>query len=218
ISLNVPITEECATCGGSGARPGTGLRTCSECGGKGSVSFGQGGFAVNRPCPACMGRGRVPETPCPACKGTGTVRQSRKVQVRVPQGVERGSRVRLSGRGERGRAGGQPGDLIITFKVKPHRFFRRDGLDVHCTVPINIVQATLGTKIRVRTIHDRKVVLKVPPGTQSGTKFRVRGHGIEKGGRRGDQLVEVKVEVPEELSEEQQKAMEEFAAASEMRH
>jgi len=218
ISLNVPITEECAACGGSGARPGSGLRTCSECGGKGSVSFGQGGFAVNRPCPACMGRGRVPETPCAACHGTGTVRQSRKVQVRVPQGVESGSRVRLSGRGERGRAGGQPGDLIITFKVKPHRFFRRDGLDVHCTVPVNIVQATLGTKIRVRTIHDKKVVLKVPPGTQSGTKFRVRGQGIEKGGRRGDQLVEVKVEVPEELSEEQQKAMEEFAAASGMRH
>ncbi|HSR42697.1 MAG TPA: molecular chaperone DnaJ [Longimicrobiales bacterium] len=218
ISLNVPITEECATCGGSGARPGTGLRTCSECGGKGSVSFGQGGFAVNRPCPACMGRGQVPEAPCPACNGTGTVRQSRKVQVRVPEGVESGSRVRLSGRGERGRAGGQPGDLIITFKVKPHRFFRREGIDVHCTVPVNIVQATLGTKIRVRTIHDKKVVLKVPPGTQSGTRFRVRGQGIEKGGRRGDQLVEVKVEVPEELSEEQQKAMEEFAAASGMRY
>ncbi len=174
-----------------GRSPGTQLRTCSECGGSGHVSFGQGGFAVKRPCPACFGRGKIPETPCPSCDGRGTVRQKRKIQINVPAGVETGSKVRLSGQGERGRGGGPAGDLIITFKVQPHRFFRREGLDIHVTVPINIVQATLGSKIRVRTIHGKKVVLKIPPGTQTGTKFRIRGQGVEKGERVGDQYVEV---------------------------
>ncbi len=212
ISIDVPISEDCATCSG------TGHRTCPECGGTGDVSFGQGGFAVNRPCPACMGRGRIPEAPCPSCRGSGTVRQNRKIQVRVPPGVETGSKVRLSGRGERGRAGGRPGDLIISFKVKPHRFFRREGLDVHCTVPINVAQATLGTKIRVRTVEGRKVQLKIPPGTQSGTRFRIRGQGVEKDGRVGDQYVEVKVDVPEELDPEQEEAMKQFASATGLRY
>ncbi|MDX1567201.1 MAG: molecular chaperone DnaJ [Longimicrobiales bacterium] len=218
IAINVPISEDCAVCAGNGAKPGTGLKSCPECGGVGTVSFGQGGFAVNRPCPACMGRGKVPETPCSACAGAGVVRQNRKIQVKVPAGVETGSKVRLSGRGERGRGGGPPGDLIITFKVGDHHFFRRDGLDIHCTVPINIAQATLGTKIRVKTISGKKVVLNVPPGTQSGTKFRIRGQGVEKGGRVGDQYVEVKIEVPEKLGEDEERLMKEFAATSGLRY
>lgn len=218
ISVEVAITEDCATCGGEGAKPGTGHRTCSECGGSGHVAFGQGGFAVKRPCPACFGRGRIPEVPCPSCEGKGTVRQRRKIQINVPAGVETGSKVRLSGQGERGRGGGPAGDLVITFKVENHRFFRRDGLDIHVTVPINIVQATLGSKIRVNTIHGRKVVLKVPPGTQTGTRFRVRSQGIQKEERSGDQYVEVKVSVPDKLSDEEQRAMQEFAEAAGLRH
>ncbi|MGD8320739.1 MAG: molecular chaperone DnaJ [Gemmatimonadota bacterium] len=218
ISVNVAITEECATCGGKGAKPGTSLRTCTECGGSGSVSFGQGGFAVKRPCPACFGRGKIPEVPCPSCDGRGSVRQQRKLQINVPPGVDTGSKVRLSGQGERGQGGGPAGDLIITFRVQHHRFFRREGLDVHVTIPINIVQATLGSKIRVRTIHGKKVVLKIPQGTQSGTKFRVRGQGVAKEGRTGDQYVEVKIQVPDKLSDEEQKAMEEFAEASGLKH
>jgi molecular chaperone DnaJ len=218
VSVEVAITEDCATCGGTGAKPGTSLKTCSECGGSGNVAFGQGGFAVKRPCPACFGRGKIPQTPCPSCEGRGTVRQSRKVQIGVPAGVDTGSKVRLSGQGERGRDGGKPGDLLITFRVQSHRFFRREGLDIHVTVPINIVQATLGSKIRVRNIHGKKVVLKIPPGTQSGTRFRIRGQGIEKPDRVGDQYVEVKVEVPEKLSEAELKAMEEFASATGMKH
>jgi molecular chaperone DnaJ len=218
VSVEVAITEDCATCGGTGAKPGTPLKTCSECGGSGNVAFGQGGFAVKRPCPACFGRGKIPQTPCPSCDGRGTVRQSRKVQISVPSGVDTGSKVRLSGQGERGRDGGKPGDLLITFRVQPHRFFRREGLDIHVTVPINIVQATLGSKIRVRTIHGKKVVLKIPPGTQSGTRFRIRGQGIERPDRVGDQYVEVKVEVPDKLSEAELKAMEEFAQATGMKH
>lgn len=218
VSVEVSITEDCATCGGDGAKPGTELKRCAECHGSGDVSFGHGGFAVKRPCPACMGRGRIPQTPCTSCEGRGGVRQKRKLQINVPVGVETGAKVRLSGQGERGKAGGKPGDLIITFRVKSHRFFRREGLDIHVTVPINIVQATLGSKIRVRTVDGKKVVLKIPTGTQSGTKFRIRGQGIEKADRRGDQYVEVKITVPDELSDEEQKAMEEFAEATGLKH
>lgn len=218
ISITVPITEECTTCGGSGAKPGTGLRTCTECGGTGTVSFGQGGFAVTRPCPACMGRGQVPESPCPSCGGRGSVRQQRKVQVSVPEGTESGSRLRLSGQGERGTLGGEPGDLILTFQVRPHRFFRREGDDIHVTIPINVAQAVLGSKVRVRTIDGRHVVLKVPPGTQSGTKFRIRGQGVPRKGKRGDQYVEVKVEVPSSVTDEGKDKMREFAEASDLRY
>ncbi len=218
ISIQVPITEECATCAGSGAAPGANLVRCSECQGTGSVSFGQGGFAVNRPCPACMGRGRIPEVPCPSCSGNGSVRQTRKLQVNVPEGVESGSKLRLSGQGERGGGGGEPGDLLLTFKVKPHRFFRREGLDVHVTVPINVAQALLGSRLKVRTVEGKQVVLRIPPGTQSGTRFRIRGQGVKKGGRIGDQFVEVRVEIPEELSEEQQEKVREFAEASGLRY
>jgi len=218
ISINVAVTEECATCAGSGAKPGTSIKTCEECGGSGTVSFGQGGFAVKRPCPACLGRGKIPETPCEVCQGKGVVRQQRRLDVNVPSGVDTGSRMRLAGQGERGSQGGQPGDLILSFKVQPHRFFKRDGLDIHVNVPINIVQATLGSKIRVKTVSGKKVVLKIPKGTQSGTKFRIRGQGIQKDGRVGDQYVEVVVRVPEELTDAERKAMEEFADASGLKH
>jgi molecular chaperone DnaJ len=218
VTIQIPITEECATCGGSGAAPGSATHRCTECGGTGTISFGQGGFAVTRPCPACFGRGTVPDKPCPSCAGSGTVRQSRTLQIAVPQGAETGSKVRLSGQGERGRAGGTAGDLIITFKVKQHNFFRREGLDIYVTIPVNIAQATLGSKIRVRTVSGKRVVLTIPPGTQSGTRFRIRGQGVARGERTGDQYVEVKLEVPDSLSPEQQKAMEEFADASGLKH
>ena len=218
VSIEVSITEDCATCSGVGAKPGTDLHTCKECKGTGDVSFGQGGFAVKRPCPACFGRGMIPDTPCSSCSGRGTVRQQRKLHIDVPVGVDMGAKRRLSGQGERGKSGGKAGDLIITFKVKLDRFFTRKGLDVHVTVPINIVQATLGSKIKVRTARGKKVVLRIPKGTQSGTKFRIKGQGIKKADRVGDQLVEVEVSVPDELSDEEQKAMEEFAEASGLRH
>ncbi len=218
IQLRVPVTEPCATCSGSGAAPGSGVSRCDECRGSGTVSFGQGGFAVNRPCPACMGRGRVPDTPCASCGGSGSVRQTRKLQVNVPAGVESGSRMKLSGQGERGMGGGPPGDLILVFEVGEHRFFRREGLDIHVTVPLNLAQAVLGSRVRVRTIGGRQVVLRIPPGTQSGTRFRIRGQGVTRGDRTGDQYVEVEIRVPEELTDEQRAAMEQFAELSGMRH
>lgn len=218
VAVDVSITEDCATCGGDGAKPGTQLRVCAECEGSGNVSFGQGGFAVKRPCPACIGHGKLPETPCPSCDGKGSVHQRRKIQITVPVGVETGAKVRLSGQGERGKEGGPAGDLVITFKVQPHRFFRREGLDIFVTVPINIAQATLGSKIRVSTIRESKVILRIPQGTQNGTRFLIRGQGVEKGERVGDQYVDVKVEVPARLSEDEQRAMEEFAQVTGLKH
>ena len=218
VGINLPITEECATCQGSGDTPGSSSKSCSECKGLGTVSFGQGGFAVKRPCPACMGRGTIPERPCKSCEGTGTVRQTRKIQVTVPKGADAGTKVRLTGQGERGSLGGKRGDLIITFKVKSHRFFRREGMDLEVTVPINIAQASLGSKIKVRTVDGKKVVLRIPPGTQSGTRFRIRGQGVEKGDRVGDLYVEVKLEVPDTLSSEGQRLMEALASDAELRY
>jgi molecular chaperone DnaJ len=211
ITINVPVTEECATCDGSGARPGTSTTRCPECGGTGAKSFGQGDFAINRPCPACFGRGEIATDPCPSCHGTGQVTSQRSVNLRVPAGVETGSRVRMSGMGERGPGGGPPGDLDIKFEVKKDKFFRRRGLDVFCTVPINIAQATLGSKLRVRTVDGKRVVLRIPPGTSSGTKFRIPKMGVEKDGRVGDQYVEVKIVVPEKLDERSRELMEELA-------
>lgn len=217
-SISVPVTEECAVCSGSGATPGTRLNVCPECGGSGNVSFGQGGFAVNRPCPACYGRGKIPAQPCSACGGAGQVRQDRKIRLKVPPGVDTGSKLRLSGQGERGAGGGPPGDLLITFQVQPDRFFRRKGLDIHCTVPVNVAQAALGSKIRVRTVEGKRVSLRIPAGTQSGTRFRIPGQGVRKGEQTGDQYVQVKITVPEQLDPEEERLMREFAEAAELRY
>ena len=217
VSVVVPVTEDCAVCGGMGATPGSRMVVCTECGGSGNVSFGQGGFAVNRPCPACYGRGQIPAEPCASCGGTGKVRHERQIRVKVPAGIDTGSKLRLSGQGAGGGAGGAPGDLLITFRVKPHRFFRRKGLDVHCTVPLNIAQAALGSKIRVKTVEGQKVSLRIPPGTQSGTKFRVPGQGVEKGGQRGDQYVQVRITVPEKLDPDEERLMREFAEAADLK-
>jgi molecular chaperone DnaJ len=217
VQLSVPMTDDCAVCNGSGAAPGSRMQTCPECGGSGTVTFGQGGFAVSRPCPACLGRGQTPSARCSACGGTGQLPVQRQILLNVPAGVDTGSKLRLSGQGEKATAGSPPGDLIVTFKVQTHHFFRREGLDVHCTVPLNLAQATLGSRIRVRTVDDRKVALRIPPGTQSGTRFRISGQGIEKAGRRGDQYVQVRVEVPEQLTDEQEKLMRAFAESAQLR-
>ncbi|MFN2636617.1 MAG: molecular chaperone DnaJ [Gemmatimonadaceae bacterium] len=218
VPIDLEVSEECSTCHGSGAAPGAQLRICPECNGRGSVSFGQGGFAVNRPCPVCLGRGQVPSEPCPTCHGSGEVRARRKVLINVPPGVDSGSKIRLKGQGGKGTANGPPGDLVITFNVQPDAFYRRDGLDVIATVPLNIAQATLGTKISVRTLDGKKVAIKIPPGTPSGKRLRVRGQGIQKGEKRGDLIVEVSISVPEKLSEEQERMMKEFAQSGGLKY
>jgi molecular chaperone DnaJ len=218
VPIELEVSEECSTCHGTGAAPGAQLRTCPECNGRGVISFGQGGFAVNRPCPVCLGKGQVPTEPCPTCHGTGEVRARRKVLINVPPGVDTGSKIRLKGQGGKGNANGPSGDLVITFNVLPDKFYRRDGIDVIATVPLNIAQATLGTKISVRTLDGKKVAIKIPPGTPSGKRFRVRGQGIQKGDKKGDLIVEVSIAVPEKLSEEQERMMKEFANAGGMKY
>ncbi|MEP6732204.1 MAG: J domain-containing protein [bacterium] len=211
VGIELDVTEECATCHGSGAAPGAKLVTCEECGGRGTISFGQGGFAVQRPCPVCLGRGQVPTERCPTCAGAGEVRTRRKVQITVPSGVDNGTKIRLKAQGGRGTKGGTNGDLLITFSVKPDRFYKREGLDLIAPVPISIVDATLGKKINVKTLDGTKVSIKIPAGTQNGKRFRVRGQGIEKEGAKGDLIVQTEVQVPEKLTPEQEEAMRKFA-------
>ena len=211
IPITLPITESCSACHGSGAAPGARLNTCQECKGRGTVTFGQGGFAVSRPCPQCRGKGKIPTEPCPVCHGAGEVRTQKQIMITVPPATETGHRVRLKGQGEAGRAGAQAGDLIVTFQVQEDRFFHRDGLNLICEVPINMIQATLGTRLRVRTLDGQKVVLKIPPGTQPGRKFRIKGLGLEKNGQKGDQLVQIQVTVPEKMAPEAEAKLKEFA-------
>ena len=218
VPIELEVSEECPTCHGTGAAPGASLKICPECNGRGVISFGQGSFAVNRTCPVCLGRGQIPTEPCPTCHGSGEVRIKRKVLINVPPGVDTGSKIRLKGQGGKGPQGGPAGDLIITFNVLPDKFYRRDGLDVIATVPLNIAQATLGTKISVKTLDGKKVAIKIPPGTPSGKRFRVRGQGIQKGEKKGDLIVEVSIQVPEKLSEEQERMMKEFAESGGLKY
>lgn len=215
VPVELDVTEECGTCHGTGAAPGAKLVTCTECGGRGTISFGQGGFAVQRPCPVCLGRGQVPTEPCPTCTGTGQVRTRKKVLITVPPGVDEGTKIRLKGQGARGPKGGPPGDLLITFHVKPDRFYRREGLDLIAPVKITIADATLGSKVRVKALDGRSVTVKIPPGTGSGKRLRVPNLGIEREGRRGDLIVEVELTVPDKLTPEQEEAMRKFAEAME---
>jgi molecular chaperone DnaJ len=201
-----------------GAAPGATVKTCPECGGRGTISFGQGGFAVNRPCPMCLGRGQVPTERCPTCNGSGDVRTKKKVLITVPAGADTGTRVRLKGQGGKGAHGGPPGDLVITFTVVPDRFFKREGLDVIAPVKLNVAQATLGSKISVKTLDDKKVAVRIPPGTDAGKRFRVRGQGIAKGEHRGDLIVETTIAAPGDLSDEQRRLMREFADAAGLKY
>ncbi|HZK78640.1 MAG TPA: J domain-containing protein [Gemmatimonadaceae bacterium] len=218
VPVELEVNEECSTCRGSGAAPGATMKVCPECSGRGVVSFGQGGFAVNRPCPMCLGRGQVPSQPCPTCNGAGEVRTRKKVLITVPPGVDTGSKIRLKGQGGKGSGNGPAGDLLITFTVLADKFYKREGLDVIATIPINIAQATLGSKVSVTTLDGKKVLIKIPQGTPSGKRFRVRGQGMHKANQSGDLIVEVRIEAPEKLSEEQERMMKEFAAAGGMKY
>jgi len=218
VSVELEVNEECDVCNGSGAAPGATLKVCPECNGRGVISFGQGGFAVNRPCPMCLGRGQIPSERCPKCGGAGEVRNRKKVMITVPAGSDTGTKIRLKGQGGRGSAGAPPGDLVITLQVQPDRFYKRDGLDLIATVPINIPQATLGSKISVTTLEKKRVAIRIPAGTASGRRFRVRGQGIAKDGQRGDLIIEVQISVPEKLTEEQERMMREFAEAGGLKY
>src|SRR5437773_2204243 len=198
VPVTLTLPEVCPTCGGSGGAPGATFSTCPECRGRGTISFGQGGFAVQRPCPVCRGRGKVPSERCPTCQGAGEVRQEKRLTITIPAGTEDGTRLRLRGQGAKGR-----GDVVVVVQVEPDTFYRREGLDGIGVVPINLAQALLGSKLKVRTLDGTRVVLKVPPGTQHGQQFRIPRQGVERNGRRGGQYVGVHVQLPEQLTPEQ---------------
>jgi molecular chaperone DnaJ len=215
--IKVPREEVCPVCSGTGAQPGSSTSICPDCHGRGFISFVQGGFSVNRPCPRCYGRGSIIRQPCRSCAGLGRIKKTVSFSVRVPAGISDGRKIRLRNQGLPGTGGGAGGDIILTVRLGEHRFFRRKGRDILCQVPINIAQAVLGTRIRVRTINGH-VVVKIPPGTQPGMVFRLKGKGLRSNGKRGDQLVKITVNIPKHISERQTKLLEEFARQGDLAH
>ncbi|HXF75131.1 MAG TPA: molecular chaperone DnaJ, partial [Methylomirabilota bacterium] len=213
--IKIPRHGPCETCRGSGAKPGTAPQTCPTCRGRGQVSFQQGFFSVSRTCGQCQGQGTIIKDPCSACGGAGRVRTMHTLSIKIPPGVDNGSRLKLRGEGESGPAGGTPGDLYVVIQVEPHPIFVRDELDIVCEIPISFVQAALGAEIDVPTLEG-KVKMKIPAGTQSGKVFRLKGKGVKdhQGYRQGDQLVRVVVETPTRLTAKQRELLKEFAALS----
>ena len=205
----------CERCDGTGAEPGSKRVTCPTCRGHGQIRRSGGIITFTQTCPTCGGAGTKIEKPCTACRGEGRVAKNTKINVRIPPGVDTGSRLRSSGNGEAGMAGGQSGDLYIVLSVKEHELFERQGEDLFCEIPIKFTLATLGGTIEVPTLFG-KASLKIPVATQSGTTFRLRSKGMPslRGGHQGDQLVRVQVEVPQSLTHEQKKILEEFARIS----
>ncbi len=209
----VPITklESCRSCRGTGAAVGTRLRTCSTCGGRGQVVTSRGIFSIAQTCPACEGNGKIVEKPCHSCRGAGRQEKTKKISLKIPPGVDNGTRLRSSGNGEAGVRGGAPGDLYVVLHVREHEVFERDGDDLLCEVPVSFVQAALGSELKVPTLQ-RQCTIKIPAGTQSGTMFRLRGKGIKnvQGYGYGDLHVKVSVEVPTRLNTEQKAKLKEF--------
>ena len=214
--VRIPTSVSCETCSGTGAKAGTRPKACPHCGGSGRIRHSQGFFTLERTCTGCQGRGRVIENPCPSCTGSGRVTRERTLSVNIPSGVEDGTRIRLAGEGEAGGRGGPAGDLYIFLSLAAHAFFQRDGADLHCRVPISMVQASLGGEFEVPTIEGGKTRVKVPEGTQSGRRFRLHGKGMPvlRSRQTGDLYVQVVVETPQKLTKRQRELLNEFEKLS----
>jgi molecular chaperone DnaJ len=214
-TLSIPRLTRCATCNGSGAAPGTRPTQCQQCRGSGQIRFQQGFFAIAKTCGACNGQGTVIASPCADCNGNGARRRTHTLNVRIPAGVDTGSRLKLRGEGETGGNGGPAGDLYVVIRVAEHPVFLRDGVDLVCEMPVSFVQAALGTEVDIPSL-DGPQKLKVPSGTQSGHLFRLRGLGVPdlNGYGRGDLVVRLTVETPRKLSARQRELLEEFARIS----
>lgn len=211
--LTLPKMMPCEPCKGFGTRSGEPPAPCERCGGSGDLMFRQGVFRMRRTCDACEGEGTDVSDPCRECRGSGRREGQKKIQVRIPAGAPDGMRLRVSGEGEAGLAGGPPGDLFVVVRVRPHELFQRDGIDLHCEVPIAFTQAALGAEVDAPTLSG-KVSLRVPEGTQNGRVMRLRGKGLPEmgaGRRRGDQYVHIFVEVPTRMNARQRELLEDFA-------
>jgi molecular chaperone DnaJ len=209
--IKLPRQEFCEACNGTGAKKGTGVQNCQTCGGRGQLAYQQGFFTITRTCPACQGAGQIVKERCPECRGQGRLEREKTIELRIPPGVDTGTRLRVAGEGEPGPNGGPSGDLYVVLEVKEHPFFERRGADLYCTIPLSISQATLGTELQVPGLNgDEK--LKIPEGTQSGSVFRIKGKGLAdpRGGGRGDLYYHVRVLTPTKLTREQRKLMEQL--------
>ncbi len=210
-TIRVPSWDECDTCHGSGAKPGTSATTCGTCGGHGQVRMQQGFFSIQQTCPKCHGSGKVIADPCSPCAGSGRVKRNKTLEVKIPAGIDDGMRIRSTGNGEPGMNGGPPGDLYVEIHIKQHAVFQRDGDDLHCEMPISFAKAALGGEIEVPTLSG-KVSFSVPEGTQSGKTFRLRSKGVKgvRSGFPGDLFCHVVVETPIKLTDRQKDLLREF--------
>jgi len=211
--IRIPAMEECGTCHGSGAKPGTSPTTCPNCQGHGQVRMQQGFFSIQQTCPRCHGSGKVVASPCATCGGAGRVKQHKTLSVKIPAGVDEGDRIRLSGEGEAGMNGGPAGDLYVVIHLKPHPVFTRDHNDLHCEMPISFTTTALGGEIEIPTL-DGYAKIKVPAGTQTGQMFRLRGKGIKgvRSSGHGDLICHVAVETPVNLTARQKELLQELDA------
>lgn len=211
--IKLPRQEYCEACNGTGAKAGTGVAACQTCGGRGQLGYQQGFFTITRTCPACQGAGQIIRERCPDCRGQGRLERERTIELRIPPGVDTGTRLRVAGEGEPGPNGGPPGDLYVVLEVKEHPFFERRGADLYCTIPVSVVQAAVGTELQVPGLTGEER-LKIPEGTQSGAVFRIKGKGMPDphGGGKGDLYYHVRVMTPTKLTREQRKLMEQLGA------
>jgi molecular chaperone DnaJ len=211
--IRIPAMEECETCKGSGAKPGTSPTTCTTCNGQGQVRMQQGFFSIQQTCPRCHGTGKMVTSPCATCSGAGRIKRHKTLSVKIPAGVDEGDRIRLSGEGETGMNGGPPGDLYVVIHTRAHPVFQRDHNDLHCEMPISITTAALGGEIDIPTL-DSYAKIKVPPETQTGKVFRLRGKGIKgvRAAAHGDLLCHVVVETPVNLTSRQRELLAELEA------
>ena len=214
-TVRVPSSVSCESCRGSGAEAGSKPQQCPTCNGRGRLRAQQGFFTIERPCHACHGAGQVIDKPCRTCAGQGRVRREKTLKVNIPAGVEDGTRIRLSGEGEAGTRGGPAGDLYVFLSVRRHQLFEREGADIHCRVPITMVQATLGSNIEVPTLDGKMARVNIPAGAQGGHQFRLRGKGmpIMRSTQHGDMYIEINVETPTNLTARQKELLKEFENA-----
>jgi molecular chaperone DnaJ len=211
--IKLPRQEYCEACNGTGAKKGTGVQACQTCAGRGQLAYQQGFFTITRTCPACQGAGQIVRERCPECRGQGRLEREKTIELRIPPGVDTGTRLRVGGEGEPGPNGGPAGDLYVVLEVKEHPFFERRGADLYCTIPLSIAQATLGMELQVPGLIGEEK-LKIPEGTQSGAVFRIKGKGLAdpRGGGRGDLYYHVRVLTPTKLTRDQRKIMEQLGA------
>jgi molecular chaperone DnaJ len=218
VTLRVPTRVACESCAGTGSEDkARAADTCATCNGAGKVRAQQGFFLIERTCPTCGGQGRVIRNPCRVCRGAGTVQRERSLQVAIPAGVEDGTRIRLAGEGEAGGQGAQNGDLYVHVAIRPHEFFQRETANILMRVPLRMTQAALGGDVEVPVIDGSKAKVKIPPGTQTGDQFRLRGKGFSvlRSPARGDMFIQVAVETPQNLNAKQRELLEAFEAEAE---